>query len=111
MAAPGSAPLAVWTGEVSELGVAVELQGLHGHESRELVMDTLMASVRGNRGAGAVDGVGESEVFRESEVGHGRFGFGGCGCILSVVSSVVSQMRSRTLWTSSSRNLGVSWFG
>eukprot|EP00913_Durusdinium_trenchii_P012906 g12120.t1 len=45
VAAPGSAPLAVWTGEVSELGVAVELQGLHGHESRELVMDTLMASV------------------------------------------------------------------
>lgn len=35
----------VWTGEVSELGVAVELQGMHSHESRDLVMDAVIASM------------------------------------------------------------------
>ena len=35
----------VWTGEVSELGVAVELQGMHSHESRDLVMDAVISSM------------------------------------------------------------------
>ena len=39
----------VWTGEVSELGVAVELQGMHSHESRDLVMDAVIASVGNHR--------------------------------------------------------------
>ena len=38
-----SSSVQVWTGEVSELGVAVEFQGLHGHESRELVMDAVIS--------------------------------------------------------------------
>ena len=35
----------VWTGEVSELGVAVELQGMNSHESRDLVMDAVITSL------------------------------------------------------------------
>ncbi|CAJ1334167.1 unnamed protein product [Effrenium voratum] len=35
----------VWTGELSELGVAVELQGLHPQESRDLVMDAVIGSI------------------------------------------------------------------
>eukprot|EP00438_Fugacium_kawagutii_P028653 Skav235437 [mRNA] locus=scaffold774:94504:98602:+ [translate_table: standard] len=40
----------VWTGEVSELGVAVELQGMNSHESRDLVVDAVVASLL--KGAG-----------------------------------------------------------
>ena len=43
------AQVKVWTGEVSELGVAVELQGMHSHESRDLVMDAVIASVVNER--------------------------------------------------------------
>lgn len=35
----------VWTGEVSELGVAVELQGMNSHESRDLVMHAVVTSL------------------------------------------------------------------
>ena len=45
LADAGAQKVEVWTGEVSELGVAVELQGMTSHESRDLVMDAVMASV------------------------------------------------------------------
>ena len=73
----------VWTGEVSELGVAVELQGMHSHESRDLVMDAVIASMvsppwsGGQRHNGKVERRGVGNTWRDASPTTWRLTFTG----------------------------------
>ena len=50
---PVSRDVQIWTGEVSELGVAVSFQEIDDHQSCDMVMDAVLCSVLSQRNAEA----------------------------------------------------------